>query len=65
MIIALIPRINVTSNGFIDVFATRAEFIGIIVLELLAIAHPLSRNDHIICLLGIIFFTVYTHKRYK
>jgi hypothetical protein len=56
LLLHLIPRINVISNGFIDAFATRAGFISILFLELLAIAHPLSRNGYIICLLGIIFF---------
>lgn len=53
--------------GYIDAFATRAGFISILFLELLAIAHPLSRNGYIICLLGIIFFYwlyIYKHINY-
>ncbi|MHB8102562.1 MAG: HEAT repeat domain-containing protein [Methanosarcina sp.] len=48
-------------SGFIDSFATRASFLGFIVLELLNFWRPLSNTNHIVCLLAIVIFFFFAY----
>lgn len=47
-------------SGFFDSFATRASFLGFIVLELLNLWRPFGSTNHIICLLVIAIFFIFT-----
>lgn len=52
-------------SGFIDSFATRAGFLGFIVLELLNIVFPLGNDNHMICISIIAIYVIFTFAKYK
>ncbi len=65
IIIASISEVNINSKGVLDSLVTRAGFVGFIFLELLNTMHPISRNDHIICLLIIAAFFIHAFATYN